>query len=117
MTRGLTDVHGAIDAQEFSRIPRELAGTVESVTASAGYVEASMRLDEENLGAITVVLYSEPGGGVGLLTPAAGMWRGALLGLAQRALTHRQRVTLMATERRIDTVDVWVASNLTVHRP
>jgi hypothetical protein len=64
---------------------------------------------------IEITLYSDdehPGS----LTPRDGMWRGAILGLAQRALTQQHQVTVATLERRTSTTHVWVALALTVHK-
>jgi hypothetical protein len=104
---------GGRDAiQEFQRYPEDLVGIVESVTISP--YQASIILVTHDA-TIEISLYSDdehPGS----LTPRDGMWRGAILGLAQRAMTHQHKVTVATVERRIETIHVWIALAMTVHK-
>ncbi len=114
----MTSVHADVrtGAREFHSLPVELVGTIQSLSTPAQYVEASMSMDTEREGLVTVVLYTEPTAHAGLMTPADGMWRAAMLSLAERALTHGHRVTVTASQQRVNTVLVWLAADLTIHR-
>jgi hypothetical protein len=114
----MTSVHAdaRTSAQEFHSLPVELVGMVQSVSTPAQYVEASITMSTEGDGLVTVVLYTEPTPNSGLMTPADGMWRAAILSLAQRALTHGHRVTVTASQSRVNTAVVWIAANLTINK-
>ena len=101
---------GQESAREFRRFPEDLVGRVTSVTVTPD--QATMQLKSRDK-TTEVILYSddvEPGS----LTPRDGMWRGAILGLAQRALTHQHEVTVSTVETRISTIHVWIALGLTM---
>lgn len=100
-------------ATEFSRFPADLVGKIDSVSVSPD--EAWMNLIAARGGTTTITLYSDANH-PGLLTPRDGMWRGALLSLAQRALTHQHKVTVSTVQLRLQGIHVWVALGMTLHK-
>jgi hypothetical protein len=58
-----------------------------------------MNFIEDVAGPTTITFYRNPGKAV--LTPSEGMWRGAMLGIAQRALTHGHMVSVRALRRTV----------------
>ncbi len=95
-----------------SQAPDFLIGIVESVTVSHDGAEMSLVSLGTNAKRTTFILFSD-GDHPGTLTPRDGMWRGAILGVAQRALTNQHHVSVTA-ERRLD--HVWVASSITIRK-
>jgi hypothetical protein len=95
-----------------SRVPHFLKGMVESVTVYPDQAEMNIVTLGAKPERARFLLYSD-GDLPGTLTPRDGMWRGAVLGLAQRALTHPHHVTVTA-ERQFH--HVWLASSITLHK-
>lgn len=97
--------------QKFERFT-DLTGTVASVSAFSD--KALMSLVTRD-GPIEITLYSDDEQPTAL-TPRDGMWRGAILGLAQRALTHQHEVQVVAVGSGTASTHEWIALGITVRR-
>lgn len=102
----------SVHDQTFEQFLTDLTGTVAYVTTF--YDKALMSLVTRD-GPIEITLYSDDEQPTAL-TPRDGMWRGAILGLAQRALTHQHEVQVVTVERRTASTHVWIALGITVRR-
>jgi hypothetical protein len=89
-----------------------LVGIVETVTVYPEQAEMNLVTLGTTPERIRFILYSDEDR-PGTLTPRDGMWRGAILGVAQRALTHQHHVSVTA-ERQLN--HVWVASSITIRK-
>lgn len=102
----------SVHDQTFEQFLTDLTGTVAYVAAF--YDHALMSLVTRD-GPIEITLYSDDEQPTAL-TPRDGMWRGAILGLAQRALTHQHEVQVVTVERRTASTHVRIALGITVRR-
>ena len=105
----ITGTH--IDPQRQAEL-EDLAGV-----GFVGYVNVSpdkavMQLVQHH-GAFEITLYSDKDH-PGVLTPRDGMWRGAILSLAQRALTHQHKVQVETV--RSHSSNVWMAASIRIYR-